>query len=239
MHRSAFLTFLSCAVLWLSTTVSATTSHLTTAASHRSTTTTIHHTTTTFNSTPISTGTSGGYFYSFWTSASPHVTYTNLAHGSFSVLWSGNKGNFVGGKGWRTGSATRSINFSGSFGTTGNSYLSVYGWSVDQLVEYYIVENYGFFNPKYVGKVLGTVKSDGGTYDVVLTERKGAPSVEGVRDFRQYWSVRRERRSEGKVTVGNHFRAWKKLGLELGRLEYQIVAVEGWESSGEAKILVS
>jgi endo-1,4-beta-xylanase len=56
-------------------------------------------------STPSSQGTSNGYFYSFWTDGAGSVTYTNGAGGSFSVQWSGNQGNFVGGKGWNPGSA--------------------------------------------------------------------------------------------------------------------------------------
>lgn len=55
--------------------------------------------------TSSATGTSGGYYYSFWTDGSGGVTYTNGNAGQYSVVWTGNKGNFVGGKGWATGSA--------------------------------------------------------------------------------------------------------------------------------------
>lgn len=54
--------------------------------------------------TPSSEGTSGGYFYSFWTDNQNSVTYTNGNGGSYSVQWNGN-GNFVGGKGWNPGTA--------------------------------------------------------------------------------------------------------------------------------------
>jgi Glycosyl hydrolases family 11 len=42
----------------------------------------------------------------------------------------------------------RTINYTGTF-TPGNgtAYLSVYGWTTDPLIEYYIVESYGMFNP--------------------------------------------------------------------------------------------
>jgi endo-1,4-beta-xylanase len=59
----------------------------------------------TARSTPSSTGTHDGFYYSFWTDGAGDVTYTNKAGGEYSVTWSGNAGNFVGGKGWNPGSA--------------------------------------------------------------------------------------------------------------------------------------
>ena len=63
------------------------------------------------------------------------VTYTNGAAGSYSVKW-GSGGNFVGGKGWATGAA-RNINYKGTYQPNGNSYLTVYGWTTNPLIEYY------------------------------------------------------------------------------------------------------
>ncbi|KAA8570602.1 hypothetical protein EYC84_000001 [Monilinia fructicola] len=112
--------------------------------------------------TPSSTGTSGGYYYSFWTDGGADVTYTNGALGEYNVRWSGS-GNFVGGKGWNPGSAM-SVTYSGTYNPNGNSYLAVYGWTTSPLIEYYIVENFGTYDPSTGATLKGTVVSDGGTF---------------------------------------------------------------------------
>jgi endo-1,4-beta-xylanase len=53
--------------------------------------------------TTSQTGESGGFYYSFWTDGAGQVSYTNGDAGQYSVTWSGD-GNWVGGKGWATGS---------------------------------------------------------------------------------------------------------------------------------------
>ncbi|KAL4966403.1 glycoside hydrolase family 11 protein [Aspergillus stella-maris] len=187
--------------------------------------------------TESSTGTSNGYYYSFWTDGGGDVTYTNGDGGSYTVEWS-DVGNFVGGKGYNPGSSN-AISFSGTFSPSGNGYLSVYGWTQNPLIEYYIVESYGDYNPGTAGTQQGTVESDGATYDIYTATRENADSIEGTATFTQFWSVRQSKRSEGTVTVQNHFDAWGNLGMTLGTHNYQIVAVEGYQSSGSASITVS
>ncbi|KAJ4301807.1 hypothetical protein N0V90_003901 [Kalmusia sp. IMI 367209] len=188
-------------------------------------------------STPSSTGTNNGYYYSFWTDGGADVTYTNGAAGSYSVTWK-TGGNFVGGKGWATGSA-RNIKFSGTYSPNGNSYLAVYGWTTNPLIEYYIVESFGTYDPSSQATKKGSVTADGSSYTIATATRTNAPSIQGTATFQQYWSVRSSKRSSGTVTTKTHFDAWAKLGLKLGTYNYQIVAVEGYFSSGSASITVS
>jgi endo-1,4-beta-xylanase len=66
------------------------------------------------------------------------------------------------------------ISYTGKYTPNGNSYLSVYGWSTNPLVEYYILENFGTYNPSSGLTHKGSLTSDGSTYDV---RHRGAPST--------------------------------------------------------------
>ncbi|KAK2734169.1 hypothetical protein FQN55_002910 [Onygenales sp. PD_40] len=182
------------------------------------------------------TGTHGGYFYSYWTDGAGQITWNNLDAGSYSVDWS-NVGNFVGGKGWNPG-ASREITYSGTWTPSGNSYLAIYGWTQNPLIEYYIVDSFSTYDPSTGSNQLGSVEADGDTYNIFKTTRVNQPSIEGTATFDQFWSIRSNHRVGGTVNVQAHFDAWAQSGLQLGNHNYQIVATEGYQSSGSAAITV-
>jgi len=189
------------------------------------------------------TGTSGGWYYTFWNENSGGSASMTLGTGgNYSTTWT-NIGNFTAGKGWATGSANREICFSGSFNGGSNGFLAVYGWTKNPLIEYYVCENHGSWTPPgntsdIVNK--GTYTCDGSTYTMYTATRTNKPSIIGTATFQQYWSIRSNTRSSGTVTFASHVAAWKAAGMNMGTTwDYQIIETEGYGSTGSSNMTIS
>lgn len=196
--------------------------------------------------TANSTGTNNGFYYSFWKD-SGDASFELLEGGRYRSQWNSSTNNWVGGKGWNPG-GPRVVNYSGSYNVDNshNSYLALYGWTRNPLVEYYVIESYGSYNPSSCTtgrQTFGTFESDGATYSIVRCQRIQQPSIEGTQTFDQYFSVRQPKKGfgsiSGTITVANHFAAWERAGLNLGTHDYMVLATEGYQSRGSSDITVS
>jgi endo-1,4-beta-xylanase len=176
-----------------------------------------------------------GYTYEYWKDNGTG-TLTVKPDG-FSVNWS-NIGNLLGRKGIRPGNGNLVVSYEAQYNPSGNSYLCVYGWTRNPLVEYYIVDSWGSWKPPGANSI-GTVTTDGGTYDIYKTQRVQQPSIDGTQTFYQYWSVRQSKRTSGTITIANHFAAWASKGMNMGSFYEVSMTVEGYQSSGTADVKMS
>nr|ADB54799.1 xylanase [Paenibacillus curdlanolyticus] len=185
-------------------------------------------------------GTHDGYYYELWKD-SGNTSMTLNSGGTFSATWSNiNNALFRKGKKFNETQTHQqigniSVNYSANYSPNGNSYLCIYGWSVDPLVEYYIVDSWGSWRPPGASSK-GTITVDGGTYDIYETTRVNQPSIKGTATFQQYWSVRTSKRTSGTISVTDHFNAWASRGMQLGEMYEVSLTVEGYQSSGSATI---
>ncbi|OYT92346.1 MAG: hypothetical protein CFE43_08745 [Burkholderiales bacterium PBB3] len=194
--------------------------------------------------TDSATGTHNGFYYSFWKD-SGDASFGLEAAGRYTSKWT-KTNNWVGGKGWNPG-GPRIVNYTGSFNVTRaqNAYLALYGWTKNPLIEYYVVESYGSYNPASCegGQDYGSYQSDGATYSIRRCQRVNQPSIEGTKTFYQYFSVRSPIKGfgpiSGSITVAKHFEEWKKVGLKLGAHDYMILATEGYQSTGSSDITIT
>jgi len=187
-----------------------------------------------------------GMDYEYWKdSGNGKMLITEKAdNGSFFCEWSNsNEIMFRSGKRYYKRDQTHSqignisLKFDVSYSSNGLTYLAVYGWTVDPLVEWYIVEHFISHNPKRDFTRIGTLDADGDEYQLYHFRRINKPTILGYcTNFEQYWSVRTTGRMTGTVDVSRHFRAWEELGLSMGRIAEINLTVESILSSGNAEI---
>jgi endo-1,4-beta-xylanase len=173
----------------------------------------------------VHTGTNGGMYFQMWNNGQGSACITLNSATNYSTKWS-NIGDFVAGIGHNPG-GTGTVSFSSSFSASGGTaLLSLYGWSTNPLVEYYVMEDYHNNNP--AGTFMGTVTSNGGTYKIYEHQQVNQPSIQGTATFEQYLAVRTSPTTSGSITFSNFVNAWASHGMKLGTLNYQIMATEAF-----------
>ncbi|MCL2759430.1 MAG: glycoside hydrolase family 11 protein [Treponema sp.] len=114
-------------------------------------------------------------------------------------------------------------------GTGGNfSYIGIYGWTRNPLIEWYISEDWfggGIMGAHNIGggaRKVGEFTVDGSVYFIFRATRPtGSPSIDGPRSFDQFISIRQSRRQSGTISITEHFKEWEKLGMKLGTNMYE------------------
>ena len=200
---------------------------------------------------PQERGNCDGYSYEVWidnTGGSGSMTLGS--GGTFSTEWSAtmSRGNFLARRGRSydadrkkaTSYETTVLNYAADYtaSSQGNSRLCVYGWFRDPLTEYYIIEDFKNWCPSQDANKQDSkmVTIDGAQYEIFWLWHEG-PDITGRSSrFKQYFSVRQNRRTSGSITVTDHFKAWEKAGWGIGTLYEIALNVEGWESSGSANV---
>ena len=182
-----------------------------------------------------------GYDYELWKD-NGNTSMTLKDGGAFSCEWEDNINNvlFLKGKRYENNVTYQeigdiTIDYDCDFEPNGNSYLGVYGWTIDPRVEYYIIDSWGTWKPP--GETSkGKIDVDGGSYEIYEVTKYGYPSINGPENFKQYWSVRTTKRTKGTISVSEHFKAWENLGMSMGKIYEVKFLVEGYQSSGKADV---
>ena len=127
----------------------------------------------------------------------------------------------------RISSSTASFSYYGD--AHGDCFVGLHGWMQGNLCEYYIIDYYNGELPVGDAEFVNTVDIGGIKYDVYKGMKQDAPSIEGVRTFPVYYSVRSEQEhkydtvdSSFYCNVISHFRHWEASGLELGERLYDV-----------------
>ena len=182
---------------------------------------------------------SSPYHYEIWYQGGNN-SMTSYDNGTFKASWGGTN-DFLARVGFKYDEKSTyeevgpidayfKWNKSGSAG--GYNYIGIYGWTVDPLVEYYIVDDWYNKPGNYLGQKKGEFTVDGDTYDIHENTRVQQPSIKGTSTFPQFFSVRRNSRNCGHIDITAHFKKWESLGMKMGKMYEAKVLVEAGGGSG-------
>ncbi|MCR5378237.1 MAG: glycoside hydrolase family 11 protein [Fibrobacter sp.] len=183
---------------------------------------------------------STGYHYEIWYQGGNN-SMTYYDNGTYKASWNGTN-DFLARVGFKynedksysdLGPIDAYFNWTKQGNAGGYNYIGIYGWTVDPLVEYYIVDDwFSEPGPNLLGKKKGEFTVDGATYEIYQNQRNNAPSIKGNQTFPQYFSKRKGARSCGHIDITAHFKKWESLGMKMGKMYEAKVLVEAGGGTG-------
>jgi len=184
----------------------------------------------------------GGYHYELWHDGGGAMNMTVYNKGAaFKADWN-NAGDFLARVGLKWNSTQTFDKYANivadyAFTKTGSgggySFIGIYGWTKDPLIEFYIVEDwFGTNPPTGGGSLVGTFEIDDGTYKIYKFQRVNKPSIIGNTTFWQFFSVRQKARQCGHISISEHFNKWKSLNLNMGKMYEAKILVEAGGGQG-------
>jgi endo-1,4-beta-xylanase len=184
------------------------------------------------------TGSNGGYYYGIYTEGSGTKTLTFPSAGGIKCVWSSGFNDIGWGKGWKPGSV-RTTKYKIDSASSVVHSIGLYGWTTSPLIEYYI-DSIG--SPG--GTSIGTVTTDGFTYNSFKQQRVNAPSIQGTCTFWQLKDGRKYTQAAAGQTVthtmANHVNHWKSAGgVGFGSSVYDLlVEQESFSGPGTAQLTI-
>ena len=170
------------------------------------------------------------------------TTYDNLS-GAFSAQWN-NPSDFLARIGFwfdetqtfeELGELGADMAFTRQGSAGGFSFIGVYGWTTNPLVEYYIVEDSFGNGPAqpFGDQLRGNFNVDGAQYNLYSGNKQNQPNITGTNaNFTQVVSVRQNPRQCGHVSISEHFRQWEGMGINLGLMKEAKILVEAGGGNG-------
>ena len=192
-----------------------------------------------------SSGTAGGFTWTLWANLQNGGTGCMTPYGkgaAFTATWT-NPNDFLAREGFQwdetksydqygTVYADYSYKRTGSAG--GYSFIGIYGWSNNPLVEYYIVDDwFGSGSPPTGGGTMkGSFTMDGATYNIYQHTQNNQPSIHGTATFPQFFSVRQTPRQCGHISISEHWKKWNSLQMTLGKMYEAKLLLEAGGGTG-------
>jgi hypothetical protein len=186
---------------------------------------------------------SGQDWFLWYTGGSGCMTaYDNLS-GAFRANWN-NPGDFLARIGFwfdetqrfaEIGEIGADLRFTRQGNAGGFSFIGIYGWTTNPLVEYYIVEDSFGNGPvqPFGDQLRGNFTVDGAQYNLYSGNKQNQPNITGTNaNFTQVVSVRQNPRQCGHVSISEHFRQWQRMGINLGFAKEAKILVEAGGGNG-------